>query len=76
MSVNKRTTFSGITLAEARRIVEYEFSESVIKLDRNNISSCYEVHITDKIDKKLIEKFKIYWKKNFIVKVYQFKYEL
>jgi hypothetical protein len=76
MSLNKVTTFSGISLAEAKRIVGYEFSDSVITIDRNNEAQTYEIHILDRVEKKSVEKFKSYYKKIFTVKVYSLKYEL
>ena len=76
MAENKATTFSGISLAEAKRMVDYEFTDCVIKIERNNAAHAYEVHILDNIEKKVIEKFKAYWKKTFIIKVYALKYEL
>jgi len=76
MGNNRVSTFSGISLAEAKRIVEYEFAGCLIKIDKNDQTRTYEIHILDKVDKKAVEKFKTYWKKNFTVKVYTFKYEL
>lgn len=76
MGITKRTTFSGISLAYAKKIVNYEFSDSLIKIERNSTNQTYELHITDKIDKKAIEKFVSYWKNNFKIKVYSLKYEI
>lgn len=76
MGITKRTTFSGISLAYAKKIVNYEFSDAVIKIERNEANHTYELHLIDKIDKKAIEKFISYWKNNFRVKVYSIKYEL
>lgn len=71
-----RTTFDGVSLAEARRIVDYEFSNALIKIERDVKNQNYEVHIIDTIEKKTIEKFKAYYKNNFRIKVYSLKYEL
>lgn len=76
MATNKMEFTGSISLAYAKRIVQYEFAEHLIKIDRNNDSRTYEVHIIDGVDKKSIEKFKSYWKNNFKVKVYSLKYEL
>jgi hypothetical protein len=73
---NKQTTFSGVGFPEAKRLVDYEFSGCVIKLDRNHTQRHYEVSLTDKVDKSTVLKFKEHWKKIFIVKVYSLKYEL
>lgn len=71
-----RTTFEGVSLAEAKRIVEYEFADSLIKIERDVKNQNYEVHILDTIEKKIVDKFKAYHKNNFKVKVYSLKYEL
>lgn len=71
-----RTTFNGVTLAEATRIVDYEFGESLIKIERNMKTQNYEVHIQNKIKKEIVEKFKKYHKNNFKVMVYSLEYEM
>ena len=71
-----RTTFDGVSLAEAKRIVDYEFGEHLIKIERNNKTQNYEVWIENKIKKEIVEKFKRYHKNNFKVKVYQLDYEM
>lgn len=77
MSVTtKQTTFNGVSLANAKRIVDYEFGNALIKIEPNKKNQTYEVHITDSIEKKVVEKFKAYWQKNFIIRVYSLKYEL
>jgi hypothetical protein len=76
MSNSRASTFSGISLAEAKRVVEYEFGDAIIKIEKNDKTRSYEVHIEDKIEKKVVEKFKAHFKKNFTIKVYTFKYEL
>lgn len=78
MSAKKQTTFDGVSLATAKRIVDYEFGEALIKIEPNPKTQTYEVHITDIVEKKKVEEFKSYpsWQKNFIIKVYAFKYEM
>ena len=73
---NKDTTFSGINFSNAKRIVEYEFSEHLMFIDRDIKTQTYIVHITNKINRTVVDKFKKYWKEKFIVKVYELKYEL
>ena len=76
MEHSTHSTFQGISFAEAKRIAEYEFAGSIIKIDKNIQDRNYEIHLIDKIEKKAIEKFKSYWKKKFTVKVYSLKYEM
>lgn len=71
-----RTTFEGVSLAEAKRIADYEFGEYLIKIERNMKTQNYEVWIENKIKKEIVEKFKKYHKNNFKVKVYSLEYEM
>ena len=70
------TTFDGINFANAKRIVDYEFGDSIIKLEKDNVGLCYEVHVLNKKDKSSIERFVKYHKRTFKVIVYERKYEL
>lgn len=76
MKSAKQTTFQGMNFSNAKRVVEYEFADSLIKIEKNNQTQTYEVHILDKIEKKVVDKFKAYWQNNFKIKVYTLKYEL
>lgn len=72
----ERTSFHGVTLAEATRMSDYEFGDAIIKLERDNKNQTYHLHLMNKIDKRIIEKFKAYHKKTFLIKVYNLEYEL
>ena len=73
-----RTTFNGVTLAEATRLVDYEFGEHLIKIERNMKTQNYEVHINNKVKREIVDKFMKYHKDkhNFKVMVYSLEYEM
>ena len=71
-----KQSFDGVTLAEAKRIVDYEFGEHLIRIDRNMKTQNYEVWIENKVKREIVDKFKKYHKNNFIIKVYHLDYEL
>lgn len=71
-----KQSFNGVTLAEATRIVDYEFGANVIKLERNEKTQYYELHINNNVRKETVEKFTKYHKLRFKVKVYTLDYEM
>lgn len=71
-----RTTFDGMSLAEAKRVSDYDFSGEIIVLRKNEKTQTYELLLKNTVSRNLVERFKKYHKNRFKIEVYKLEYEL
>ena len=76
MAVTSRTTFDGMSLAEAKRVTDYDFAGQIINLKKNEKTQTYELCLKSTVSKNLVERFKKYHKNRFKIEVYKLEYEM
>ncbi len=66
--MNRKFTYiDGVTIAVARRVAEYVFGDSLIRVDKNEDEWRYDVHLMEGVDDDVIQWYKKFWGGNYKV---------